>query len=438
MILQNRYHYSEEFLKKCGDRLDEALDTVPAYRKWKKYDPGRGASVDERYDAMPVLDKAMMRRSFPDGLLPASMDLKKALADNVVEYSFTSGTTSEKVINIFDVNWWRSGEKASWKLNANLAELSYPQKEAELASSLNVGVGCEEDLPMQYRTLGHVLYLNEKTNLIQWQPRHYERMIRELNEYRPVILEANPALLARLSMWALDHDEAVYSPKAILFTYEFTSAVHLNMIRRVFSSPFVSSYGTTETGYVMEQCEAGLLHQNTDFCRIDFQPLKSSFGIPELGRIFVTTLCNPWNYIVRFDVGDLVRLHPSSSCDCGNDNGMIVDAVEGRTANLTFDTAGRPVTTKMLDDRMAELPEIRDYVLRQKTGGAGAVYNLEIMLDPSYTEPTARLKEALAAVYGSDGQFNAAVCENLLPGPAGKFRRTGTEFPFEEKGFFES
>jgi phenylacetate-coenzyme A ligase PaaK-like adenylate-forming protein len=241
-----------------------------------------------------------MREHFPQGLVPNHLRVEDGLAREEIEYTFTSGTTSEKVVNIWNQAWWNDSETASWRLNAHTARLDYPQREAKLASALNVGIQCEEDLPMEHRILGRHLFLNEKVSVLQWQPRHLERMARELRIFQPVILEANPSLLARLAWWALDNGQELFSPAVIVFTFEFPSQIHLAAIRRVFSSPLVSSFGTTETGFVLMQCEAGLFHQNIDFCRIDFHHLAARYGRPELGRILVTTFNNPWAAIVRW------------------------------------------------------------------------------------------------------------------------------------------
>jgi phenylacetate-coenzyme A ligase PaaK-like adenylate-forming protein len=433
MVLQERFHYPEEFMRRCEKRLEDALAKVPIYKGWAKLDPGPRHSLDDRYDALPVLDKAAMRRSFPNGLVPQEMNLRHALDSGRVEYTFTSGTTSEKVVNVFDQDWWARSERASWRLNAHLARLAYPQRTAKLASALNVGINCEEDLPMSHRILGDTLYLNEKTNIIQWRPDIFPRMARELAEFKPAILEANPSLLARLAFWAMDTGTELWQPKAIVFTFEFSSAIALAAIRKVFASPFVSSYGTTETGFVLEQCEHGLLHQNTEFCRIDFKPLKRSFGGPDVGRIFVTTFDNPWNWIVRFDVGDLVRLHTAGACPCGRKDGMLVDAIEGRIGNVTFTTKGGLVTTKALDDRLARIPQIRDYHFEQHSPRA---YGLEVMLTDSSAKTLGSIRSTLKDLYGSDGVYDIAVRANLLPGPAGKFRRTQCNMKFEESDLF--
>ena len=435
MILANRFNYPDGFQEKCGAILDMAFEHVPVYREWKRFDPGARACADERFDALPALAKADIRDNFPLGLMPDWKNLGEGLENEAIGYTFTSGTTSEKVVNIWDQCWWDRSEAASWKLNRHTAALSYPQKQAKLASSLNVGINCEDDLPMTHRLIGHTLYLNEKTSVLQWQPRHLKRMVDELNIFKPVILEANPSLLARLAYWAIDNGAAVFSPQVIVFTFEFSSAIHLEAIRQVFSSVFISSYGTTETGFVMEQCESGLMHQNTEFCRIDFEPLKPEYGDPELGRILVTTFDNPWNCVIRFDVGDLVRLHPKGTCDCGLSEGMIAGAIEGRAGNITFRTDGGIVTTKALDDSLAAVDTARDYHLEQ-CDSAG--YLLEATLSPGADQKKARdaFHAALENVYGKDGSFDIRIAADILPGPAGKYRRTQTNLIFDESGLF--
>ena len=433
MILANRYNYPAAFYQKSAETLERALDTVPAYRAWKAFDPGAGAKVEERYDAMPELTKQIIRDHFPAGLAPNNRDVEEGLRLEEIEYTYTSGTTGDRVVNIWDQRWWDAAEAASWKLNAHLARLGHPQKEAKLASSLNVGISCEEDLPVEYRIVGHKLYLNEKINLIQWQPRHYARMARELWSFQPVILEANPSLLARLAYWAMDEGVRMYSPGVIVFTYEFSSAIHLAAIRKVFSSPLVSSYGTTETGFVLEECEKGFLHQNTDFCRIDFHPLKNEYGGPELGRMLVTTFGNPWNIVIRFDTGDLVRLHPSGECPCGRKEGLVAEAVEGRISNCTFTTDRRLVTTLALDRVLARIAGIRDYHLEQN---GRKQYELQLMVKGNEGGIREEARHALGSLYGRDGAYDIKILRQILPGPAGKFRRTQANFDFDARELF--
>ena len=433
MILRERFNYSDTFDRKSSRALEAALYTAPAYRSWQALDPGSGAPVDARYDAIPELTKGIIREHFPAGLAPDRADIREGLRNGEIEYTYTSGTTGERVINIWDQSWWDAGELASRGLNANTKGLPYPCKTAKLASSLNVGVSCEEDLPLSSRLFGDTLYLNEKINLIQWQPRHFKRFISELNDFQPVIIEANPSLLARIAYFAMDEDIELYSPSAIIFTYEFESAIHLAAIRSAFSSPLISSYGTTETGFVLQSCEYGSLHQNTRFCRIDFHPLKDEYGGPELGRLLVTTFDNRWNIVVKFDTGDLARLAPAGVCACGIDEGLIAQRIEGRVSNSTFTTNGGLVTTYALDSALSPIPGIRDYHMEQNSPNE---YALSLMVKGDQGSILRKTRSAMETLYGADGVFDIGVSENILPGPAGKFRRSQTNFDFDVRGLF--
>lgn len=417
------------FEKKSTELLDFSLQNVPFYRdNWSSYDPGVSASPDDRFAAMPVLTKADMRASFPAGLIPDGTDVHLGLRSNEIEYTFTSGTTGDRVINLWNQTWWHASETASWQLNPNLAKLSYPPRQAILASSLNVGVSCEEDLPMDHRTMGNLLYLNEKADIICWNENHLERIAREIDEYRPTVLEANPSLLARCCWYWLDHGIAVDSPDVITFTYELPSEISLSAIRQVFRSPCVSSYGSTETGFVMNTDAHGVYRQNSDFCRIDVFPLKESSGRPDLSRIAVSTFGNPWAYILRFDIGDLVRVKESGP-GC-----LAAEAIEGRASNCTFGTNGSLVTTAMVDHRLAQLPGIRDYHLVQ-TERKGYALSLQGVFAGRETTALSDARNLLAELYGSDGAFHVEFVNDLLPGPAGKYRRTQTAFAYDDWAF---
>jgi len=413
-----------DYERSSRELLEKALREVPFYRaRWQSFDPGPAQPIDARWAALPILTKADLREGFPLGFVPEGTDVEQGLDAGEIEYSFTSGTTGERVVNLWNQNWWHASEAASWRLNPALSQLRYPPRQATLASALNVGISCEEDLPMDHRVMGNLLYLNEKANILCWRSFHMERIARELNEYRPDVLEANPSLLARCCWYWLDHGIEVAPPKAITFTYELPSQVSLAAIRRVFRCPMVSSYGTTETGFVMESRGDGRCEQNSAFCRIDFLPLKPAYGGPALGRLAVSTFRNPWAYILRFDVGDLVRASPES-----RPGRFVAESIEGRAANATFTTEGALVTTAMLDAEMAAVPGIRDYELTQTELDE---YELRLVLGPDGSADAAEAK--LRALYGADGQYAIRVVRDLLPGPSGKYRRTHAEFAFDDR-----
>jgi phenylacetate-CoA ligase len=416
-----KWNYTSAYYDRSLVTLETALNQIPAYRSWRAFDPGSDYPIDVRYAAMPALTKKNIREHLPQGFVPGDRDMKRGLDSGEISLVNTSGSIDVSVTNIWNQKWWDSSEKASWKLNSHASRLatgSHP--EAILANSLNVGfLSDEADLPIEKRRLSRFLYLNEKSNPVTWSATLMDRMIAELATFQPVILEANPSLLARLCRYAFSNKKTVFQPGLIVFTYEYPTNLHYRQIRRVFTSPLVSSYGTTETGYVFMQCEAGKFHQNTESCHVDFQPLKQEHGGPFLGRILVTTFNNPWYYMVRFDVGDLARIDKDGKCSCGRDSGMILSAVEGRSANATFTIDGRLVTPRELDNALVELEAIDEFRLDQVKDD---VYELHLVSPrsdkPRLSEEATRI---LKKLYGRSAKVSIIYETAISPETSGKY-----------------
>lgn len=427
-------YFSEKYYQRSHKALTTALESVPAYRSWRMIDPGNGRTIDERYSALPELTKQDIREHFPHDLVPDNRDVAKGLEQGEIEYVETSGTTSEKVTNVWHQEWWDMSEASSWKLNIHTAHLNHNHREAQLASSLSVGFRSDADIPMHSRILNdRLLFLNEKISPQQWNSYHFKRIIRELNEFKPAILEANPSYLARFACWAIDNNARVYLPDVILFTYELPSALQIKSIRKIFPVPFASSYGTTETGYVFMQCEHGTFHQNTDFCRVDFEPLKDKHGGHYVGRILVTIFNNKWTSLLRFDVGDLVRLSEDGFCPCGRSEGFMLSAIEGRVANATFTTSGRLVTNKEVDDIFVKVNGIRDYKVEQNSP---TQYNIKIVSNCDKNTAEKDTMQTMQLLYGINAEVKIFHCTDIEPEASGKYRRTKTNFTFDEKELF--
>lgn len=260
-------------------------------------------------------------------------------------------------------------------------------------------------------------------------------MIKELEVYKPVTLEANPSLLAKLCRYITVSRKEVFQPKLILFTYEYPTKFHIQQISRVFNVPLTSSYGTTEVGCVFMQCEKGKFHQNSEFCRVDLQPLKPEHGGPALGRILVTTFNNPWYTIVRFDVADLGRIDEGGACACGRDSGLILSAIEGRTASVTLTCNGRPVTLRELDDKVSVLEGIDEYQLRQLPRSEYQLHLVSQRTDKEALQDEA--EGALNKLYGEEAKISVTFEEALAPSASGKYVISQATFPIDIEEYLD-
>lgn len=436
--MNSRYRFTPEYYQKSLESLETALK-LGAYEAWRKHDPGPDSPIDARYAALPALTKKDIREHFPGGFVPPGKDVNQGLASGEINFVQTSGSADAvRVMNIWNQSWWDASERASWKLNSHTARLAGPDRpEAILANARNVGfISDDSDLPMEKRRLSRFLYLNEKTDPSRWMDKIMDRMINELDIFRPVILEANPSLLAKLCRYAAVKKKSVFQPGLITFTYEYPSSLHLRQIRRVFKVPLASSYGTTETGYIFMQCEAGKFHQNTETCRVDIQSLKKEHGGPDAGRVLVTTFDNPWYAMLRFDVGDLARVDKEQRCPCGRDSGIILSAIEGRFINATLDCAGHLVTLRRLDDVMGTVKDLDEYRLEQS---APCVYTLHLSSRRQEREKlNQEVTDKLRKIYGNAAAISIVYEDFLCPEDSGKYCLAKMLFPLKIEDYLEA
>jgi phenylacetate-coenzyme A ligase PaaK-like adenylate-forming protein len=415
------WKYTQEYYARSEKALDTALNQVAVYKAWQKLDPGLKYPVDERFAALPALTKKDIRDNFPQGMLPSNVSLKQGVESGEIGLVETSGTTDDKVTNIWNQKWWDASERASWNLNSDMAKIATgDHREAILVNAWNVGfVSDAVSLPMEKRRLSRFLYLNEKTSPTLWYPGLLERMIEELNIFQPAVLEANPSMLAQLCRYIAAKGKTVFQPGIIVFTYEYPTNFHHRQIRQVFQCPLTSSYGTTETGYVFMQCEKGKFHQNSEFCRVDFQPLQAEHGGPLTGRILATPLQNPWSYYIRFDTGDLAQLEESGKCDCGRNSGLILSSISGRKASLTLTCEGRLVTLHELDCAISTLGRVDEYKLVQ----AGVVtYELHLVSQrPDKERLSKEATDILKNLYGDKAQISIIFQAAIAAESSGKY-----------------
>ena len=419
-----------DYERRCLETLETALGRTPIYESWKAFDPGTEHGVDARYHSLPVLTKSDIRAHFPHGVVPRGLDLDAGLASGEVTFVSTSGTADEALENIWNQQWWDASERASWKLNSIAARVATgTHREAILASALSVGPRSESDpIDREHRMLGRFLFLNEFSTPLKWPERHEQRILDEIAEYQPAVLEANPSLLARLARFAWRTGAAVYQPPLITLTYEFPSTLQLRAIRRVFRSPVASSYGSTEAGYVFMECEQGRLHQNTEFCRVDLVSLSDGVeSRTHVGRILVTTFGNQWFPLLRFDIGDIARIAPGP-CPCGRDFGVTLSAIEGRLKSLCVAEDGRLVTHRELDEALACVDGLEQYRLVQEDL---KYVRLDLIHEDGQWNRVARdATDILHDLFGPGVHIALSKVDELLPERSGKFLLAKRNFSF--------
>ncbi len=425
-------------IDRCTFTLEEALANVPFYERWRARDPGPSTPLAERMAALPVLTKKDLRAYVPRGFIHKKCGYKEGFASGEVEIVSTSGTTEDRTSVVWNQAWWDNSEREAARLHPVLDRIySAGHREAVLTSPLCGNNLCHVgETPMPERTLGNILFLNQSLDPTSWDARSVRSMADELNQFKPAVLEADPAYLAILSRECLLAGHHLHQPECITISYEFPSRMHYRQIRRAFPGvPVVSSYGSTETGHVFTQCRYGTFHQNTATCHVEIQPLRSECGDPQVGRLLITTLDNPWFVLLRFDVGDLARVRRGTACPCGRSEGIAIESIEGRTRDITFDSKGRVVTLKQLDDALEAADGLIGYEVEQ-TGHSN--YMMRYAAEPEMEAHTGQILSGLLHnLYGNNTRIEIRRDSALPPEQSGKFRLARTSWAGHPESIFD-
>ena len=265
---------------------------------------------------------------------------------------------------------------------------------------------------MAERSIDGMLFLNENADPSLWTERDVDRMLDEWVRFAPRGVEADPAYLAIVARAAIKRGITLPAPDFVTLTYETTTRAMRRDIGRAVSAPLYQLYGATEAGVLFMECEHGRLHPNERHSHIDLEPIP---GTARLARVLVTTLGRAWMPLLRYDVGDVVRVAESRECACGlGSDGPLLERVEGRQSDCAT-VGGETVTPLMLDD-----------AIHQALGRAATLEQWQLagdtlhVADPTSRQSVAVAAEAVGALLGRSirGEHVSAIA----PEASGKYR----------------
>jgi phenylacetate-CoA ligase len=407
--------YSSQHWRRVGEETRRMVAEVPLYRD-RPEPPVDPAAVDQWLAQVPAVGKRELRRGFPKSLVRAHQDLSAAMRDERVTLLATSGTTADRLQVIWEWSWWDPQEREAMRLNSCIARAMARRdwREAVLTTpACGAGTCHFGSQSAAERSIDGILFFNESADPTHWTDGECERMLREWCEFAPLGVEADPAYLAIIARAALQRGVRLPSPEFITLTYETTTRAMRRDIARAFDAPLFQLYGATEAGVLFMECEHGRLHPNERHSHVDLEPLP---GSRRLARVLVTTLGRAWMPLLRYDIGDVVRIAESRDCACGlKSDGPLLERVEGRQSDC-IDVAGETVTPLMLDDAIHAALEPSESTLQQWQLGGDTL----LVVDPHDAESAARAAAAVGDLLQRTvrGERVAAIA----PEASGKYR----------------
>jgi phenylacetate-coenzyme A ligase PaaK-like adenylate-forming protein len=170
-----------------------------------------------------------------------------------------------------------------------------------------------------------------------------ERLAEQLDAFAPTVLATYPSM-AWVLCEAQRHGQLHIAPRAVWTGGETLSPALRRSIGQTFGAHVHDSYGASECFLIANECHCGRLHLNADWVILEpvdvhGRPVPDgTFGATTL----LTNLSNEVQPIIRYDLGDRVRIVPGI-CDCGSS--LPVIEVQGRADDLLTlrDARGRDV-----------------------------------------------------------------------------------------------
>jgi phenylacetate-coenzyme A ligase PaaK-like adenylate-forming protein len=245
-------------------------------------------------------------------------------------------------------------------------------------------------------------------------PEHLPAIARDLDRFRPEVVEGWPSSLTLLAGLLRDAGRTL-PVQGVITSSEVMTPGQVALLDQVFQGPIIDHYGQTERVVMAGGCERGGYHVFPEYgiCELVAVP-----GTPDRFEIVGTALHN-WGFpLLRYRTGDQVGPASPEPCPCGRSFPRL-GIVDGRVEDMVLSAAGRPVPlpASVVDDltglREAQLVQHRPGVFEVRVvPGAG--------FDPAATERRART--TLERIAGEGQTMTFTVMESIPRPPSGKLR----------------
>jgi phenylacetate-coenzyme A ligase PaaK-like adenylate-forming protein len=410
---------------------------IPFYAKRGRAPIDPGTPLAEVLRATPLLTKADVRPTLPKQWVPASVDLKAALAAGDIELVETSGSTQERLRILWDKGWWIRQEDRAMRTNPVVARAHAgdqgPYRETILTTPVCGLATCHVgDLPLADRIDEHRLFLNMRPDPTFWRPDDMDRMLDELAAHPTVGLESDPMYLATLARYAASHGRTIDVKGFVQLTYAFTTRGHLRGIRQAYKGPLFQLYGASEVGVLFMEGMDERLHHAPFTTHVELLPCKvATPGAKNVALVVVTTLDRVAQPLVRFVVGDLVQVDPGGPRTYTSVPPIVT--VEGRVQDSVVRPDGAIVTCAAIDRALGGC-DVAVFQLNQREPGGVEV---DVVPEPGREDGVVEATRAALAPLLEGLTIQVRTATAIAAEPSGKFRVARRAFPLDMARSFE-
>jgi phenylacetate-CoA ligase len=336
---------------------------VPLYRSAAH--TGDQATAAELLAALPFINKQDIKRDFPQNFLRAGQTLDELVARKAIEIEHTAGTTDDRADLLLEHGWWARQESWALSLNAHVAQVLAENPGAHRVTISSPA--CNGDITYngtpsaKRRTLGNTRVLSLSRFPFLLGIDDLDRMLEEALAWDPVFLDTDPVYAAVFALHCEFRKVRLAKLRFIFTSYEYTSVLNKRILERVFNVPVYNLYGSTETGHLLMEDDAGRMVASRNVAHLDVIN-EDDRGV---GELVVSTLSNDYMPLLNYRIGDLVERRSLA----GGPGSGPTYVLHGRAPDALWSPEGRRVTTRDIDQCFVGCDGLLHYRLHETGPG---------------------------------------------------------------------
>ena len=186
-----------------------------------------------------------------------------------------------------------------------------------------------------------------------------------------------------------------------------------------FDAAGLEIYSAVETFTIARSCSEGALHIRPSDVVVEIEHDDGSVSVADgVGEILVTRLRSEAMPLIRYRLGDRVRMTPSA-CPCGRDTPIVAEVI-GRKQDLIYDRLGRGASVDSLNMPLLGFREIARLQVVQEVAG---VLVVRVVLEPGTPDGVvAAMTDRVRAALPEFDDVRVVAVPRIEAGPNGKIR----------------
>lgn len=321
-------NYQEEQLRNL---LKHAVSSVPYYKnKFKSFLEKLNSIKLEDLNQLPILEKNSVR------VLGQTELISDKLEPNG-EYYASSGSSGTPTKILFSSTMHQKWSAAFEARIRNWAGLSIKDARGMIGGRRIISEANASAPFYRYNFFEKQVYFSAYHIAPTHASNYVEGMVKHHIKYMTGYAMSN-YILARFI-----EKQNIKAPqlKAVITSSEKLTTEMRNTLERVYQCKVYDSYSGVEACGLISECEHGTLHISPDVGIIEIIKEDGTYAKPgETGEAICTGFLNYDQPLIRYRIGDLIKLSKNQTCKCGRQM-PCVDEIVGRLEDVVVGTDGR-------------------------------------------------------------------------------------------------